>query len=257
MIANLAEEASDTILDMSGRRKSKRKLSGSFIRSSFSSVTRTGSTSVRKLSALTPSLSGILRKKKRGSGDYDPTPIHISQKAAALDLRKGHIPVFQNESHAVLRSEYPEGLADCKYARCVDQHHIIFSLAEGMSSALLMVVDAISDMYFGLQLFTSENYLGIELGWRIAYVGLCSLGIFGWVFIAAVKAIRYHQYYLHTSLKKANFPTRLVHYVGLFMVIPLQRDVFALTFFSSLRSICSICPRTCLQSEDDSSSLQL
>jgi hypothetical protein len=139
-------------------------------------------------------------KRKVHPDKYDPTPIHVRNRHAVLDLKRGHIPVFKNETTSVVRDQYPENLVDCKYARCVDQHHIIFSLAEGMASALLMVVDAISDLYFGLQLFTSPLYDKLALRWKIAYVSSCALGIFGWVSIAAFKTVKVPS--LHTATSK-------------------------------------------------------
>ena len=55
---------------------------------------------------------------------------------------------------------------------------------------MLMVVDAISDLYFSAQLFTSPLYDKLELNWKYTYVILCSVGMLGWMTMAGYKAAK-------------------------------------------------------------------
>ena len=167
----------------------------------------------RSSKQVTGSFRNSFKKLLSGSSKRPSTSdeLDISMQHAELDLTKGRIPCFKDEKTSVTRYEYPKGLLHCKYARLVDQHHIIFSLGEGMASALLMVIDAISDMYFALQLFTSSSYDELEMSWKLTYVILVSIGVFGWLVIAAcrtcISLVAAHNVLVQTKLQSTIITT--------------------------------------------------
>jgi hypothetical protein len=167
--------------------------------------------------------TGLIR---RGNGSrkrpgYEARPnFLISDSSAELNLQDGNdgIPMIEDERFCATRHQYPQGLMRCSYGKVVDQHYLIWSLAWGMFNALVMILDAMSDLYLCMQLFVEPMFEdSVEFYWKLLYTALVATGISCWVGVAMYQTHKYGEYYLHASLKDHSWLDRKGYVASLFL----------------------------------------
>merc|ERR1711865_1165283 len=75
---------------------------------------------------------------------------------------------------------------------------------------------------------SSPLYETLEIEWKYTYIILVSIGMLGWMGMAAYQSAKYHHYYLHDSVTKSNFWNRWMHYGSLYLVYLFNMPTYLL-----------------------------
>ena len=123
----------------------------------------------------------------------------VPGNAVPIDLSQADgVPLFEDETYMCVRESSLE-LSGCSYGRIVDQHQMLEALATGMITAILMIMDVTSDIYFALSLWQNPLYAAIPIEQKLGFVALLLLGNVLWVGISCYLALRYKRHYVHDS----------------------------------------------------------